>query len=64
MDFFVVYLDSGRKVGTCVVDYPEYDIVGIATRARATHPGIDVRCIISRTDGPDIPLSSGCIRST
>lgn len=51
MDFFVVYVESG-KTGTCTVRNERYDILEISREARREHPGIDVRCIIPKTQSP------------
>lgn len=51
MDFFVVYVESG-KTGTCTVCNERYDILEISREERREHPGIDVRCIIPMTQSP------------
>lgn len=55
MDFFVVYIDGTGSTGSVVVQWKEYDIPAISRETRKKLPGIDVRCIIPRTQSRQTP---------
>ena len=52
MDFCVIYIEGTGKTGSFVVSWKDYDIPAISREARRQRPGIDVRCIIPRTQSP------------